>query len=111
MKTTTRSDRFFNQQSKFNNSLDSLSQLQCGQREQGENQGSDPETHYHLRLGPAQQFEVVMNRRHFKDALLAELVRTDLQDHGQRFDYEYSADEWQQQFLLDDHGDGTNRSA
>jgi len=51
---------------------------------------------------------MMMDRCHLEDAFLAQLVGTDLQDHRQRLNYEYSADEREQEFLLDDHGYGTD---
>ena len=47
----------------------------------------------------------MVDRRHFKDSLLAQFVGTDLQNHRKRFDDEDPSDEGQQQFLLDDYGD------
>src|SRR5450631_2402720 len=55
-----------------------LSQFQGGQREQREDQRCDPEAHNHFRLRPAQQFEVMVNRRHLENAFLAQLVGTNL---------------------------------
>src|SRR5260370_6810702 len=54
---------------------------------------------------------MMVNRRHAEDTLAAQLERTDLQNHGQRFDDEYSADKEEQNLLLDDHRDHAERSA
>src|SRR5882762_604808 len=89
----------------------SLPQLQCRQRKQGKNQRGDPKPHDHFRFAPTEQFEMVMDGGHAKDALAAQLERTHLQNHGKRFDYEDPADEKEQDFLLDDNGDGAQRSA
>src|SRR5438067_10582827 len=45
------------------------SQFQGRQRKQRKHQGGNPEADDHLRFAPAQQFEMVMNRRHAKNAL------------------------------------------
>src|ERR1700692_4935118 len=45
----------------------SLAQLQGGQGKQGEDERENPEACDHLRLGPAQQLEVVVERRHLED--------------------------------------------
>src|SRR4030088_2622490 len=66
----------------------SLAQFQCRQRKQRKSQRCDPEAHNHLRLRPAQQFEMMVDRRHLENAFLAQLVRTNLQDHRQRLDDE-----------------------
>src|SRR5258708_39585624 len=54
---------------------------------------------------------MMVNRRHAEDTLAAQLERTDLQNHGQRFDGEYSADKEEQNILLDDRRDHAERSA
>src|SRR5215470_13622163 len=51
---------------------------------------------------------MMMQGRHLKNALLAQLVRGHLQNHRTRLDDKYSSDERQQKFLLDDHGDGAD---
>src|SRR6516225_600740 len=90
--------------------IDLLPQLQRRQGKQGKYQRRDPEAHDHLRLRPAQQLEVVMNRGHLEDAFLAHLVRRHLQYYRESFNHEHAADERQQQFLLDHDGDGPDRS-
>src|SRR6202521_5340459 len=87
------------------------SQFQGSQCKQRKYQRRNPEAHDHLRLRPAQQFEVMVNRRHLENALLTQLVGTNLQDHRKRLDNENAANERQQQFLLDHDGYGTNRAA
>src|SRR5690348_4946607 len=54
---------------------------------------------------------MMMNWGHLEDTFLAQLVRTHLQDHRESFDYKYSSDERQQQFLLDNDGDRADRAA
>src|ERR1700674_2722200 len=88
-----------------------LPQLQRRQRKQGKNQRGDPKPHDHFRFAPAEQFEMVMNRRHAKNALPAQLERAHLQNHGKRFDDEDPANEKEQDFLLDDDRDGAQRSS
>src|SRR5438270_5840128 len=53
----------------------------------------------------------MVQRRHFENAFLARLVRAHLQDHRKRLNHEDTADEWQQQLLLDDDGDRADGSA
>src|SRR5262245_10528866 len=89
----------------------SLPQLECGQADQGEDDGDDPETDHHPLLRPAGQLEMVVQRRHPEDPLAAQTERADLQDHRQRLDHEQSADEDQQDLLLDHDGDGAQRGA
>src|SRR5215469_13867822 len=83
-----------------------LPQFQSRQRKQCKHQGGNPEADDHLRLAPAQQFEMVMNRRHAENALAPQLERTHLQNDRERFQDKYSADEEKQDLLLDDDGDG-----
>src|SRR5579863_5973714 len=66
-------------------------QFQRGQRKQREDQRYDPETHDDFRFAPAQQFEMMMQRGHAKNALTGELERADLDDHRQRFQHEHAA--------------------
>src|SRR5262249_22307164 len=80
-------------------------------REQRKNQRGNPEAHDHLGFAPAQQFEMVMNRGHAEDALPSQLERKHLQDDGERFHDKDAHNEEQQNFLLDDDGDGSERSA
>ena len=53
----------------------SSSQLQRGEAEQGEDDREDEEPRDDLRLAPADQLEVVVERRHPEDALARELER------------------------------------
>src|ERR1700676_57356 len=87
------------------------SQLQGSQCKQRKYQRRNPEAHDHLRLRPAQQFEVMVDGCHLENAFLAQLVRTNLQDYRQRLDDENTANERQQQFLFDHHGYGADRAA
>src|SRR5271157_5208372 len=87
-----------------------LAQLQRGESKECKHQGGDPETHNHLGLTPAQQFEMVVNRRHLENALLAKLVGAHLEDLRQRLNHENAPDKWQQQLLLDDDSHGADRS-
>ena len=54
---------------------------------------------------------MMMNGRHAEDALAAQFERAHLQNHGKRFDDEDTADEKEQDFLLDDDRNGAQRSA
>jgi hypothetical protein len=49
----------------------SLSQLQCGQTEESEDDSDNHEARDHFRLAPANQLEVVVQRRHAKQPLAA----------------------------------------
>src|SRR6266446_7443194 len=82
-----------------------LPQLQGRQCKQRKNQRCDPKPHDDFRFAPTQQLEMVMNGRHAKNALAAQLERTHLQDHGERLDHENAANEKEKDFLLDDDGD------
>src|ERR1700686_3517365 len=53
----------------------------------------------------------MVDRRHLKNAFLAQLVGTNLQDHRQRLDDENATDERQQQLLLDHDGYSADRAA
>src|SRR5579859_796132 len=53
----------------------------------------------------------MVDGRHAKDALAAQLERADLQDHRERLNDKDAANEKQKNFLLDDDGDGAERSA
>src|SRR5579875_3436465 len=81
-----------------------LAKFQCRQCKECKYQGGDPEAHDHLGLGPADQLEMMMQRRHFEDALLTKFVTADLQNDRQRFQNKDAADEGEQQLLLDDDG-------
>src|SRR4029077_4228260 len=96
---------------KFLNRAAALPQLQRRQRKQRKNQRGDPKPHDHFRFAPTEQFEMVVNWRHPEDALAAQFERAHLQNHGKRFDDEDTADEKEQDFLLDDDRDGAQRSA
>src|SRR5262249_50949287 len=54
---------------------------------------------------------MMVNRRHAKDAFAAKLERANLQNDAKRFNDENAADEEEQDFLLDDNGDDTERAA
>src|SRR5271165_2297046 len=92
-------------------SAPSSAQFQCRQRKQCEYQRGNPEPHNHFAFAPAQQFKVMMNRRHSKNPLPAKLERSHLQNHRQRFHHKNPAHKHQQHLLLDDHRDGAQRAA
>src|SRR6266478_1318979 len=96
---------------KFLNRSASLPQLQCRQRKQRKNQRGDPKPHDHFRFAPTEQFEMMMNGRHAEDALAAQFEGAHLQNHGKCFNNEDTADEKEQDFLLDDDRDGAQCSA
>src|SRR5438093_12704362 len=63
-----------------------LAELQRREREQRTHHRDDPEADDDLRLGPAEELEVVMDGRHAEDALAAELEGDHLPDHRERLD-------------------------
>src|SRR6267154_5660411 len=78
-----------------------LPQFQRRQRKQREYQRGNPKAHDHFRFAPTQQLKMMMNGRHTENALAAQFERTDLQNHGERFDNENSAHKKEQDLLLD----------
>src|SRR5579862_8771946 len=50
----------------------------------------------------------MMEWGHFEDAFLAQLIRANLQNDGKRFNDKHTADERQQEFLLDHDGHGAD---
>src|ERR1017187_5021513 len=81
------------------------SEFQGSEREQGQHQAGDPEARDDFRFGPAQRFEVMVDGRHFENAFaVAQLIAAHLKDDGNGFQNEDAADEEQQDFLLDEHG-------
>ena len=72
------------------------SQFERRQRDHREDDRDDPEADDDLRLLPARQLEVVMQRRHLEDAPPGDLERGHLQDHRQRLEHEQAADEDEQ---------------
>src|SRR5436190_20206040 len=80
-------------------------QLQRREAEQREDDRHDDEPRDDLRLAPANQLEVMMERRHAEQALpTRRLEIPDLQDHRKRLEHEHAADNRQQQLLLDQNG-------
>ena len=88
-----------------------LAELQRGEGEEGEDEGEDPEAGDDFGFAPAKLFEVVVERGHLEDALLAEFVAADLEHDGNGFEDEDSSDEGEEEFLADDHGYGADGSA
>src|SRR5260370_5811092 len=88
-----------------------LSQLQSRQRKEREDQRRDPKAHDHLGFAPAHQFKMMMDRRHTEDALATQFERAHLQNYRQSFEHKNSAHEKEEDFLLDDDGDYSHRSA
>lgn len=54
---------------------------------------------------------MMVNRRHAEDPFPAQLERAYLQNYRKRLNHKNAADKKQKNFLLDDHGDYTKRSA
>ena len=83
-------------------------QFQRGKCKKCKYQCANPEAHDHLRLRPAHQLEMVVQRSHLEDPLLPQLIAAHLQDDRNPFDHEDATDKRQQQFLLDHHRYGRN---
>src|SRR5690348_2657077 len=81
-----------------------LPQFQSRERKQGKHQCRDPEAHDDFGFAPTNQFEMMMQRRHFKNALASQPIRGHLQNDRKRLNDEYAADGKQENFLLDDDG-------
>src|SRR4029077_6306373 len=60
---------------------------------------------------PTDQFEMMMNRRHGKDAAAGQFKTQHLQNHRDRFDHENTAHHHQEQFLLTTDRDHTDHAA
>src|SRR5687767_6603853 len=85
--------------------------LQRRQTEQRKDDRQDEKTRDDLRLAPANQLEVMVDRRHLEDALAGQLEGCDLDDDRPRLHHEDAADDDEQQFLLDEDGDRAKRAA
>src|SRR5690606_12330215 len=84
-------------------------QFQGGETDQHEDHRDDPEAHDDVRLGPAFEFEVVVNWRHAEHPLAGQLEGGDLDYHREGFHDEHLADDEQHDFLADNHRDGAQR--
>ena len=71
-----------------------------------EEPAEDPEAHDHRRLGPAQQLEMVVDRRHAEDAAMEDPEADDLHDDRQRLHHEEPADDQQQQVEIQQEAQG-----
>ena len=84
--------------------------LSVANRRRRKNDGDDPEANDHRRFLPADQFEMMMQRRHGENPFARQLEAGDLNNDRERFHDENAADEDQQQFLFTtdgNHGDET----
>src|SRR5688572_4136 len=86
-------------------------ELQRGERQQRERERDDPEPHDDLRLGPAVELVMVMERRHPEHAPPGELEAGHLQDHRARLHDVEPADERQEQLRLREDGQHSDRGA
>src|SRR5690554_5065118 len=93
----------------ISDTLFSSTQLERGQTDQHQYHGDDPETYDDPRLGPALQFEMVMNGRHAEHPAAGQLERGHLNDHRQGLDHENAAHDEQHYFLTDDYRDHAQR--
>src|SRR5512142_391380 len=85
--------------------------LERAHGEKRQDDGDDPEADDDLRLGPALELEVVVDRGHAEDALARRLVREHLEDDRQRLHHEDPADQHEHDLLLDHDGDRAERGA
>ena len=90
--------------------VEHLSQLQGGETNQGQDRGDDPEADDDGRLLPALLLEMMMQWRHGEDALARELEGRDLDDHRDSLEHEQSADDGEDDLVLDDDRDGAQRA-
>src|SRR5689334_2428924 len=88
-----------------------LSELEGGEADQRQDDGNDPEADHHLAFGPAELFEMVVDRRHQEDALAGHLEIADLDDDREDFDHEQAADDDQHDLMLGGDGDGADQPA
>src|SRR5215467_10400343 len=88
---------------------DLLPQCQSRKCEQRKNQSRDPKAHDHFGFAPTQQFKMVMNGGHAKNALAAQLERTHLQNDRESLDDKNPAYKEQQNLLFDNDGYRTQR--
>src|SRR2546422_2156194 len=86
-------------------------QLQCRQRQEGQGEGDDPEAHDDLRLRPARELVMVVERRHAEHAAAGQLEARDLDDHRHRLDDVEAADQRQQELRLREHREHPDRGA
>src|SRR5262249_13749970 len=75
-------------------------QLQGRQPGERQHHRDDPESDHDLRFGPAELFEMMMQRRHAEDAFSGELEGGALHDHGDGFQHEQPADHRQHDLML-----------
>jgi hypothetical protein len=80
--------------------------------EDGQEDRGDPETDDDPGLRATSQFEMVMDRSHAEDAMApGELEKIDLADYGKGFQEENAADDGDHEGLLDEEGDGPQKSS
>src|SRR6185437_5255467 len=87
------------------------SQLESGESGEDEEERDDPEPHDHLRLRPALELEVVMERGHAEDATAGQLEGYDLEDDRGGLEHEDAAHDESHQLLAHYHGDDTDGGA
>src|SRR4029453_10609658 len=89
----------------------SSAQLQSRKTEERKKDRYYPETNHDLAFGPTAKFEVMMYRGNAKNSPAGELERRHLQDHRESLQYKHAPDHGKQEFLLDQHGHGSDRPA
>src|SRR4051812_4686958 len=82
-----------------------------GEPDRRAHRGHDPEAQDDLRLRPAQDLEVVVDRGHEEDPLAEGLEREDLQEDAERLEHEDAAEDDQQLLGLRHHRDAGDRAA
>src|SRR5689334_11416440 len=86
-------------------------QFERGESGERQHHRDDPEADHDLRLGPAQLFEMVVDRRHPEEALAGELEGGDLHDHGDRLQHEQAADDGEHDLVLHGNRDRAEHAA
>src|ERR1700678_1124902 len=88
-----------------------LAEFERGECKQCKHQGRNPEADDDFGFAPAEELEVMVQRSHLEDTLLAQLVAAHLQNNGKGLEHEDAADEREQQLLANDDCDGGDGSA
>ena len=83
--------------------------LSDARADERQDQGHDPEANDDLRLGPALLLEMMMDRRHQKDATSGQFEISDLDDDAQGLDDKHAADHREDDLMLNDGGGRADR--
>ena len=94
----------------FWNDLKSLD-FEGREADESESGADDPESDDDFRFMPAGEFEVVVEWSHFKESFFLPFKEEYLEDNGEGFDDEDTADNSEQEFFLDHERDDTDGGA